>query len=143
MSATIPDLWPQDLFTTPTVTPVAVLRQQGETLGARTHNFVRCEVDTESNADGTIFTHKLMLVAPFLRYRAPLLMLHHKLQPYPATLENTPLTGRVLQAWHRAVNNEQELREALREYFNQDRVKEIIRAVNNMSNDAVSEPYGI
>jgi hypothetical protein len=142
MPTTIPDLWPSDLFTAPTTTPVAVLRQQGETLGARTHNFVLCEVDTESNAEGTVFTHRLMLVAPFLRYRAPILMLNHGLQPYPAELQNTHLTGLNQETWNRKVSNEEELREKLREFFNQDRVKEIIRAVINMSNDVVSSENG-
>jgi hypothetical protein len=144
MPSAILDLWPPDLFPAPAThprPPVALLRQQGRALGARTHNFVLCEVETESNAEGTIFTHKLVLVAPFLRYRAPLLVLSHGLQPYPADLLNTHLTGLNQQTWQRQVKDEQELQEGLREFFAQDRVKEVIRIVSNMSNDIALPEY--
>lgn len=133
----VTDLWPTDLFGAPsTPTPVAVLRQQGEALGARTHNFVLGEVDTESNPQGTVFTHKLMLVAPFLRYRKPMLYVHHDLQPFPAEVYEGELTRPQNQEqWRQTVSNEQELQDRLREFFNEPRVKEVLRTVFNLSND--------
>ena len=92
-TALAPDLWPTDLLSPPLApTPIAVLKQQGKALGARTHNFVYGEVETEPNPQGTTFAHKLVLVAPFIRYRRPLLYVNHGLHPYPATVVETDLT---------------------------------------------------
>ena len=142
-TALIPDLWPSDLLPPPTTpTPIAILKQQGEALGARTHNFVFGEVETEPNPEGTAFTHKLMLAAPFIRYRKPMLYVHHGLQPFPAEVYEGQLTLlENQQQWRRKVNNEGELQDRLREFFNELRVKEILRAVFNLSND-VAPPDG-
>lgn len=138
------DLWPDDIFGAPAAsTPIAVLRQQGEALGARTHNFVHGEVQTSDAGDGKQFTHFFFLVAPFLRYRRALLKVTHALQPYPATVLETELTKQPDQNyWSRDVKNEQELQERLREFFNEPRVKEILRSVINLSNDVVPPENG-
>ena len=137
MPTTTRDLWPADIFTTPTVTPIAVLREQGEILGSHTQNFVHGEVETTTLKDGRKFTHTLYLLAPLLRYREPLLRVdQHQTQPYPATVVETNLTKQADQGhWSREVNNEVELRESLREFLSEPRVKEVLRSVINLSND--------
>jgi hypothetical protein len=138
------DLWPDDLISGPAPSsPIGVLRQQGEALGARTHNFVHGEVQTSESGDGKQFVHFFSLVAPFLRFRRALLLVTQGLDPYPATVVETELTRQPDQSeWSRKVNNEQELQDCLREFFNQPRVKQIVRTVINLSNDAVPPENG-
>jgi hypothetical protein len=144
MPAAIPDLWPDDIFATPApATPIAVLREQGEALGSRTHNFVHGDVETHGASDGKGFTHFFSLVAPFLRYRKALLKVTHGLQPYPATVTETELTKQPDQNyWSRDVKDGQELQDRLREFFNEPRVKEIVRSVINLSNDIAPPDNG-
>ncbi|MBP3956816.1 hypothetical protein J8F10_16200 [Gemmata sp. G18] len=143
MPTIVPDLWPADIFTMPSSTPIAVLRQQGEALGAHTHNFVHGEVETTSTLDGKQFAHTLYLSAPLLRYRKPLIRVDQpQPQPYPATIVETDLTKQHdKNYWSSPVRDEQELQDRLREFFNELRVKEILRAVFNLSND-VAPPDG-
>jgi hypothetical protein len=144
MPTTIPDLWPPDVFVPAVVTPIAVLRQQGEALGSRTHNFVHGEVETTARDGGKRFTHTFYLSAPLLRYRVPLLNVEQQqLQPYPVQVVETDLTKRPdLGYWNHAVTNEAEFQDRLREFFNEPRVKEVVRAVLNMSNDVVPPEIG-
>lgn len=137
MPAVIPDLWPADIFSTPRVTPIAVLRTQGDALGARTHNFVHGDVETSTSADGKQFAHTLHIAAPLIRYRKALLRVDQpQLAPYPAMVVETDLTKQPnANYWSRSVADEQELQESLREFFNEPRVKEILRSVINLSND--------
>jgi hypothetical protein len=139
MPTAIPDLWPRDVFAgsspNSTATPLAVLRKQGEALGAHTQNFVSGEVQTSAGVDGKQFTHFFMLVAPLLRYRKALLQVNHGLQPYPATVVETELTKQGDKFWSREAKNEQELQDHIREFLNEARVKEILRSVINLSND--------
>jgi hypothetical protein len=135
------DLWPPDLLGGEhTPTPIGILRQQGEALGARTHNFVLGEVETSPDSNGTMFTHSLMLVAPFLRYRKPLLKVYHAVLPFPAEVVEGDLTRTSdKEPWRQKVNDENELRDRLQEFFNEARVKTLIRSVINMSNDVAPE----
>jgi hypothetical protein len=144
MATAIPDLWPADIFTAPQATPIAVLRQQGEALGARTHNFVHGELETTPRDGGKAFTHTFHISAPLLRYRVPLLNVEQRqLQPYPVSVAETDLTKIPDQGyWNRVAQNESELQDCLREFFNEPRVKEIVRAVISMSNDVVPPEVG-
>ncbi len=140
MTNTIPDLWPPAVFTPAVATPIAILRRQGEALGEHTQNFVFGEVVTlpeTHSADQVMgFNHFFKLVAPLIRYEQALLKVAHKLQPYPATLVETGIPKPANQQdWSKRVNNEQELQDALREFFAQPRVIEIVQAVINLSND--------
>jgi hypothetical protein len=143
-TASMLDLWPDDLVGGPAPSsPIGVLRQQGEALGARTHNFVHGEVETSGSDDGKQFVHFFWLVAPFLRYRRALLRVTQGLQPYPAMVFETELTKLPDQSeWSREVNNEQELQTRLREFFNEPRVKQLVRTVINLSNDVVPPDDG-
>jgi len=136
MATSIPDLWPPDIFTTPAPTPIAVLRRQGEALGAHTQNLVHGEVETTTNPDGKSFTHTLYLSAPLLRYRRPLLNVDQtQPQAYPAIVWEADLTRPPNDRWSREVANEEELQACIQEFLNEPRVKNILRSVINMSND--------
>jgi hypothetical protein len=140
MSPAIPDLWPPEVFATssPTspATPLTILRRQGEALGAHTQNFVLGEVETSAGGDGRQFAHFFWLIAPLLQYRKALLKVTHGLQPYPATVVETELTKQADQSyWSREAKDEQELQDRLREFFNEPRVKEVLRSVITLSND--------
>jgi hypothetical protein len=142
MPANVRDLWPADIFVAPRatpITPIAVLRQQGEALGAHTHNFVHGEVETTTLADGKQFEHTLFLSAPLLRFRKPLIRVSQaQPEPYPVTVVETELTKQPDQNyWSRKVANEAELQDRLGEFFNEPRVKVILRSLIDMSNDVV------
>jgi hypothetical protein len=136
----IPDLWPNDLIGPATVTPMAILRRQGEALGAKTHNIVSGEVETRTGPKGTKFEHDFVLVAPFLRFRFPLLRVSHGVQAFPATVVETDLTGQSrqrkgLKLWNKEVTTEDELIKALEEFFGTDSVKEVVRSLVAQSTD--------
>ncbi len=83
MTPVIPDLWPKGLGESAITPPIAILRQQGIALGQRTANLVYGEVKTQSFPEHGAFTHVLWVVAPFLGFRTPVLVAHHKLDLYP------------------------------------------------------------
>jgi hypothetical protein len=133
--AEIPDLWPADLTGPAKLTPVVILRRQGEALASRTHNLVRGEVETRPFNDGKGFEHNLVLVAPFLRFRFPLLRVSHRVSGYPATLAETDLTkpDGVGGYWNAIANNEDEMQQRLQAFFNQEKVKAVIRSLLDQS----------
>jgi len=136
----IRDVWPANLTGPVTVNPVAVLRRQAEALGEKTHNFVIGEVETTPVASGTMFEHSFVLVAPFLRFRFPLLRVTHRIQPYPATVAETDLTKPIdAKFWNTTAQDEKELLTALEEFFATDRVVSLVRSLITQSNDYAPE----
>ena len=141
-TTTIPDLWPSDLSGPPTLTPVAILRRQGEALGARTRNFVYGEVETRPIKNGTSFEHQFMVAAPFLRFRYPLFRVTHGITPFPAVFAESDLAksqGPAGVEWVAEVNNEEEFQSKLQEFLNRERVKAAIRSLIAQSGDIETE----
>jgi hypothetical protein len=133
----IPDLWPADLTGPTTLTPVVILRRQGEALASRTHNLVRGEVETRPFNEGKSFEHNFVLVAPFLRFRFPLLRVSHRVSGYPATIAETDLTKPegVGGYWSETAQNEEEMQQKLQIFFNQNKVKAVIRSLLDQSSE--------
>jgi hypothetical protein len=92
MRQPVPDLWPSDLFGPPTLLPVTILRRQGEALGSKTGHLVAAVVETRVIPPGDQFEHTLVLVAPVLRFRRPLLRVTHGHRPFPVTVAGLDLT---------------------------------------------------
>jgi hypothetical protein len=91
MSATVPNLWPDDFGTTSVTPPIAILRQQAGQLGKLTRNLVVAEVRTSQPlSDSAFIEHVFELVAPALyHYRFGLFTIRHAIkEPYPVTLRN-------------------------------------------------------
>lgn len=84
MNDKISDLWPADFSATSILTPVAILRQQGATLGQKTQNIVFGRVITQSNDGG--FRQIFYLTCPPLGYQVELLFADHGIDLYPATI---------------------------------------------------------
>ncbi len=82
-SRVIPDLWPEEIVFTPTLSPLTILRHQAGILREKSRGVIEGEV--LSSANGTDVSHELRLVAPSLdRYSRQLLRVnHHKDLPYP------------------------------------------------------------
>lgn len=141
---TIPDLWPDDLSGDPTRTPVAILRRQGEALGTRTQNFVLGEVESRPFNNGTQFEHSFVLEAPFLRFRFPLLRVTHGPGLFPATVVETDLTKPTTEGgfWSLVANDEQELIDIIRQFFNFDRVKTMVRSLISQSSEIAPQRAG-
>ena len=138
---TIPDLWPDDLNGDAARTPIAILRRQGEALGTRTQNFVYGEVESRPFDNGKQFEHVLVIQAPFLRFRFPLLRITHGLALFPTKVAETDLTKDQTSAyWNVTVNTEAELIEAIRTFFNLNSVKTLIRSLISQSTEIAPEP---
>ncbi|HUR54352.1 MAG TPA: hypothetical protein VMZ71_09485, partial [Gemmataceae bacterium] len=137
-----PDLWPSDLVGEATLTPVAILRRQGEALGGRTSNFVYGEVESRPVASGAGFEHTLVLIAPFLRFRFPLVNVSHGIALYPVQVAETDLTKPTAPGsryWSESASTEAELRAVLQKFFEQERVKTVIRSLILQSNEPDSQ----
>jgi hypothetical protein len=145
MQQPIPDLWPDDLSGDASRTPVALLRRQAEALGTRTSNFVYGEVESRPANNGKQFEHVLVVQAPFLRFRFPLLRVTHGLALFPATVVETDLTkGQEPEKyWNATATTEEELIEAIRTFFNSDRVKTLIRSLVSQSTEIAPEPQPV
>src|SRR5947207_958727 len=105
-SPTIPDLWPDDLTTSNVRTPVAILREQAEKLGAKTNRLVLAEVRQNLNV-ARCFEYNFSLSAPALgHYRYHLFSVLYGLDLYPLTINH--------QGTEVEVNSEAEFIESLR-----------------------------
>ena len=85
MSATIPDLWPDDIQVD-VLTPLMILRNQAGLLYSKTQGTLLAQVMTTSTEEWV--QYQLDLIAPLLeRYRASLLTARHQLgEAYPVTV---------------------------------------------------------
>lgn len=141
----IPDLWPEDLEGPATITPEAILRRQAEALGSRTHNFVSASVESRSTSNGKSFEHNLIPEAPFLRFRFPLVRITHGPALFPVQIAETDLTkgpNPDSSYWNLKAEDEQQLLEAIKSFFNLDRVKALIRSLISQSNETEVETNG-
>src|SRR5947209_11282140 len=120
MVTAIPDLWPAVIEPSPVLTPVVILRQQGVNLGAKTHNIAFGDVETrpvpppadvprQDPAAPADMRHTLVISAPLINYRVPLLAVRHGLDPYPASVVSLRSSEGPTQ-----VNGPDELLEALK-----------------------------
>jgi hypothetical protein len=78
------NLWPTDFGQEETLSPVAILRQQGLALGERTQNIVVGRVATFGITNG--FRHILYLFCAPLAYQIELLTVEHSIDFYPAKI---------------------------------------------------------
>src|SRR5690349_3818268 len=84
------DLWPSDFGESPLMTPVAILRTQGNLLGEKTSNIVVGRVSTfASSSDPHGFRHILYLFCAPLAYQAELVTVDHGIELYPVTIHAT------------------------------------------------------
>jgi hypothetical protein len=92
------DLWPDDIV--PKVKlelPVNILKEQGVTLGEKTGNIIRGEV--ESNSDAKLFVYKFYITSPALGYKYELLQIRHEIAIYPVfVLMETEILNETRQA---------------------------------------------
>lgn len=123
MATTIPDLWPAD-FGSMTVSPVAILREQGELLARKTQGAVRGEVRTVSSAEGE-FLHTFHLRVPELGgYTYELFGVRHLIQFYPLRVLASCLPG-----GERVAATEKEYYEVLQEVFTHRKTRDLINAL--------------
>lgn len=96
MSATIPNLWPDDI-TVDVVTPAAILKAQASQLAASTKGLLLAEVN--ASRAGSQVVHQLDVIAPALGgYRHRLLQVSHRQdRVYPATVSGPGLEA--LSEW--------------------------------------------
>lgn len=142
-TATITDLWPDDLdpIATAEPTPVAILRHQGQLLGQRTGNAVYGEVRSEQVGSGPSetrpneFIHTFVLTSGYVRYARALLFVRHGLKPYPATFVAFKTDGSGEHQMTSRIVGVKDLETALKETFARDDVKEVIRSLRLQSQD--------
>jgi hypothetical protein len=117
----INSLWPTDFGEVAVLTPVAILRQQGEALGQQTQNIVVGRVET--TGDGQFFYQNFYLYCSPLGYQTHLLQVRHGIDLYPAEIivtgEGSPVT----------VASSDELKTKLKEVFAHERTKKTIASL--------------
>jgi hypothetical protein len=119
MADVMQNLWPTDFEEPPVLTPVAILRQQGQALGQRTQNIVVGRVKTYTIPQGFRQTFELWC-AP-LGYATEFLWVDHGIDLYPATIHVPGQEGQPMGA-----GNPDELGEKLKQVFASARSKKII-----------------
>lgn len=131
-----PDLWPDDLLPAGAEpTPVAILRRQGQLLGQRTGNAVYGEVHSEqvgsnpNNEGSNEFLHRFVLKSGYIRYTRTILYVRHGLRPYPANYIAVKPDGSGTHEQVAELHNPNDLERVLRETFNRDSVKDVIRSL--------------
>jgi hypothetical protein len=82
------DLWPEKFADLPVVTPVAILKAQGQILGQKTANVVLGRVYTQ-RAEANNFRHVFHLYCPPLGYETELLQAVHGIKLYPVRVTAT------------------------------------------------------
>lgn len=112
------DLWPDDLTENIPRTPATVLSEQATALAKRTNGIIQADIDVTSDRWSESLDVALVLKVPSLDgYTYRLLSLTHKQDLYPVKLGE------------QNINDEQELIDALRREFRDDRTKRIVRAL--------------
>lgn len=127
MTDQIPDLWPPD-FGTKKLTPVAILREQGELLARRTQGVLRGlvrTISTEGPTAGTAgFLHTFFVLAPTLDdYAYELFQVHHGIPVYPARVCVAILETDIV------ANSEAEFIRTLRGVFTAEQTKDLINTL--------------
>lgn len=147
MTAAIPDLWPPDVVGPPSVTTLAVLKQQAVNLGTKTQNLVTATVDSRQ-LQGNLFEHTFVVHAPILGYRVPLFHVRHGIEPcpielWPSDVLNGRDGGRGSSVWPPVGYYKEDDREGflgrLKELLNSERVLRIVQslAAQSASGEAV------
>ena len=148
MSATIPDLWSDDIEVN-LVSPVAILRAQTGFLERKTQGILRAEV--RSTDSGNRAVHSLDLIAPALNdYRKSLLSASHaKDMIYPVTVRSEGLSPAdqgllpipVSGSDQKTVSSQAELIEVVRRVLRSGYVRSLIHSLIARSNEAsIIEP---
>jgi hypothetical protein len=121
MANNVPSLWPDDFGEETTLTPVAILREQGMALGERTQNIVLGRVLTQSDQNG--FRQVFQLYCPPLAYAVTLLYVYHDIGLYPAhvSVEGDPTTS--------VVTTPDELKATLKNIFAREKTKKMIASL--------------
>jgi hypothetical protein len=140
-TTTIPDLWPTSFGDAGPPTPVAILRQQGVLLGQKTGNLVYGEVHSRATGLGE-FAHTFEVTAPLLGYRHPILVVTHKVSPYPAQLSAPPATVGPNQfqiSTKTTAASASEFMERLREWFQSEGTIKLLQSLIAQSTDLSPE----
>jgi len=142
MTPTIPDLWPDSFGESPTLSPLAILRQQGILLGQKTENFVYGEVRSWGHPAGE-FAHVLEVVAPHLAFRQPIAVAYHTVDVYPAKLgrpdPKSPFNHRgfpTIDGQPLEVNSAAEFMDALKAILRAEETTKLIRTLYDQSTEA-------
>ncbi|MEE3717845.1 hypothetical protein V2H45_13975 [Tumidithrix elongata RA019] len=123
------NLWPEDLVGVPDTTPpITILRQQATMLSQLTRNILEGEVVSEPFGNdpkfSNSFTHNFYIKAPAIGgYRYKLFYVQHAVSPeYPLRIVKDELPELSAQ-------NEEQFYDVLRQIFNSDRTKKVIRSL--------------
>jgi hypothetical protein len=114
------DLWPANLGAEPAdQSPLLILREQAEKLGAKTANVVEAVVAADPHPDGSSLDVRFTLVAPALGgYEYVLLRVRQPVDLYPVNME--------FEGSHWVANEERGFKQYLENLFNSARTRKII-----------------
>jgi len=81
------DLWPEEIKAAEILTPVAIVRQQGEILGERTRNLLLGKVRETRVSVRSAFSYSFNIVAPTMSYEYELFEFEYGLDLYPVIVK--------------------------------------------------------
>jgi len=121
------DLWPSFEDIPKVTSPRTILAQQAEFLAQKTKNLLTGSISQGSTNNGKIFI-AFFIVAPLIKnYSYRLLTIYHDVFYYPSELK--------FNDGMRSISNEEDLRETLKEIFNQESTKRIITSLLGQSKE--------
>ncbi len=123
MSVPSTSLWPSQFGELDVQTPVTILRQQAGALGQMTQNIVYGTVLTAAHNSG--FRHRFSLFCPPLGYSVELLIVDHGIDMYPAKITVAGDSGPPPDA----AKDAEDFKQKLRQVFESERIKKIIRGL--------------
>ncbi len=125
-TATPTNLWPRDIAQEASDNElIKLLKEQAALLSELTDDLVTAEVRGADDSGGATYVDDFYLFGPQIRYRHLLFSIQYPIElGYPAMLYSGILGDQTLQ-----IKNEESLRKALCQLFNNDKTRQIIGAI--------------
>jgi hypothetical protein len=121
------DLWPNFEDVPKITSPRAILAEQANFLSEKTLNLLSANITTSSTVEGKIL-NRFKIVAPLLQnYSFNLFTLSHNALYYPCELRYNGIIY--------TLSNEEDLKEKIKEIFNNDETKKIVVSLLGQSKE--------
>ncbi|WP_281232872.1 hypothetical protein [Flavobacterium gelatinilyticum] len=121
------NLWPDFEDVPKIVSPRAILTEQANFLSEKTNNLLNGSISASASSTNEIIT-RFKIVAPLLNnYSYQLFAIIHSALYYPCDLRYNAISYKI--------NNEEDLREKIREIFNNEETKNIIFSLLGQSKE--------
>jgi hypothetical protein len=135
------DLWPNDLGTVTTKSPLTILKEQASLLGAKTKNIVKAKLQKSASNWGVPFNYDFILNAPALdNYSYRLFIIAYDVDLYPVRFFVDDAIAEEMGIKPREVliaTGEEQLIEILARILGSQKTRHVIHAILSQSTDLV------